>query len=105
MILFEPGSTGREHILEAFHAESLSPRIEMEATSTQIITKMVEAGLGISIVPLLKNGAVTKDCDVGVKSLGKQIREIHSGILIRRDDPLSPAEERFIDFVKREMPD
>lgn len=104
MILFEPGSTGREHILEAFHAQSINPRIEMEATSTQIITRMVESGLGISIVPLLKNGVVTKGCKVGVRPLGKQVREIHSGILIRQDDPLSPAEETFIAFVKKEMP-
>ncbi|MEM7391176.1 MAG: LysR family transcriptional regulator [Verrucomicrobiota bacterium] len=104
LILFETGSTGREHILEAFHARSLRPRVEMEATSTQIITRMVEAGLGVSIVPLLKNGVVTKGCKVGVRSLGKQIREIRSGILIREDDPLSAAEERFIEFVKQEMP-
>ncbi|NNE92971.1 MAG: LysR family transcriptional regulator [Verrucomicrobiales bacterium] len=104
LILFEPGSTGREHILEAFQSRSLSPRVEMEATSTQIITRMVESGLGISIVPLLKNGVVTKGRDIGVRSLGKQVRPIHSGILIRENDALTAAETTFIDFVKQEMP-
>jgi DNA-binding transcriptional LysR family regulator len=104
MILFESGSTGREHILEAFHAQSLAPRVEMEATSTQIITRMVESGLGISIVPLLQSGAVTRGCKVGIRSLGKQVREISSGILIRQNDPLTAEEELFVAFIRKEMP-
>ena len=76
----------------------------MEATSTQIITRMVEARLGVSIVPLLPDGSVTRGCRVGIRPLGKQIREIQSGILTRKGEPLSPAAERFIEFVRSETP-
>ena len=101
LILFEPGSTGRQHILEAFGRRSLAPRIEMEATSTPTIIRMVEAGLGLSILPLLPDGSVTRGRRVAVRPLGRQVREIRSGILTRRDDAPSPAANRFIEFVKR----
>lgn len=104
MIIFEHGSTGREHILEAFHSQSISPKIEMEATSTQLIVKMVEAGLGIAIVPLLKNGVVTNRMNVCVKPIVDKIRMIQSGILIRRNETLNEAEETFIQFLNKSMP-
>jgi DNA-binding transcriptional LysR family regulator len=101
LILFEPGSTGRQHILEAFRRRGLTPRIEMEATTTQIIVQMVEAGLGAAVVPLLPSGVVTRGRRVAALSLGKQVREIQSGVLTRRDEPLPPPARRFIDFLKR----
>ncbi len=99
LILLEPGSTGRQHIMDAFHGAGLSPRVDMETTNTEIIVRMVEAGLGISIVPLMPNGAVTRGRRVGVRSLGQQIRPIHSGILVRRGERLSAASRAFIDFL------
>lgn len=101
LILFERGSTGRQHVIDAFHRAALSPRVEMETTTTQIIVQMVEAGLGISIVPLLPDGIVTRGRRVGVRSLGQRIRPIDSGILFRRGDAPSPAAKEFIDFVAR----
>jgi len=99
LILFERGSTGRQHVMEAFHGLGLSPRVEMETTNTEITVRMVEGGLGVSIVPLLPNGAVTRGRRVGVRSLGSAIRPIHSGILTRRGDILSPASQAFIQFL------
>ena len=71
----------------------------METTNTEIIVRMVEAGLGVSIVPLMTSGVVTRGRKVGTRSLGKQIRPIHSGILRRRRDPSSAASQAFIDFL------
>src|SRR5260370_14837842 len=101
LILFERGSTGRQHVIDAFHGQGLSPRVDMEPTNTEIIVRMVEAGLGVSIVPLMPSGAVTRGHRVGVKSLGDQIRPIHSGILVRRGERLSAASQAFIDFLVR----
>jgi DNA-binding transcriptional LysR family regulator len=101
LILFERGSTGRQHVIDAFHRAGLSPLVEMETTTTQIIVQMVEAGLGVSIVPLLPNGVVTRGRRVGVRSLGARIRPIDSGILLRRGDTPSPAAAEFIQFVAR----
>ncbi|MBS0265864.1 MAG: LysR family transcriptional regulator [Planctomycetes bacterium] len=104
LILFERGSTGRQHVTDAFFGAGLSPRVEMEATNTEIIVRMVEAGLGLSIVPLLANGAVTHDRQVGVRALGNLIRPIHSGILTRRGEQRSAAARQFIEFLRADWP-
>ncbi len=100
LIVFERGSTGRQHVLDAFHELGLSPRIDMEATTTGIVVKMVEAGLGVSLVPLMPNGSVTRGVKVGVRKLPGKIRPIHSGILIRRGETPLPAAEAFIRFLQ-----
>jgi DNA-binding transcriptional LysR family regulator len=102
LILFERGSTGRQHILDAFHARELVPRIAMETTTTDIVVRMVEAGLGIAIVPLLPSGIVTRDRKVAVCAIADPIRPIHSGILTRRGDRLTDAAREFIGFVRHE---
>src|SRR6266851_2936786 len=99
LILFERGSTGRQHVMDAFHGAGLSPRVEMETTNTEIIVRMVEAGLGVSIVPLMPSGVVTRGHRVGARGLGKLIRPIHSGILVRRGERRSAASQAFIEFL------
>jgi DNA-binding transcriptional LysR family regulator len=100
LIVFERGSSGRQHVLNAFHKRGLTPRIDMEATTTGIVVKMVEAGLGVSLVPLTPNGAVTRGVKVGVRKLAPGVIEpIHSGILIRRGETPPPAAEAFIRFL------
>jgi DNA-binding transcriptional LysR family regulator len=59
---------------------------------------MVEAGLGVSIVPLHASGAVTRGRRVGVRPLKEQVRAIDSGILTRKGERLSAAAQRFIEF-------
>lgn len=100
LIVFERGSTGRQHVLNAFYKLGLSPRIDMEATTTGIVVKMVEAGLGVSLVPLMPNGVVTRGTKVGVRMLPGQIAPIHSGVLTRRGETLSAAAEAFIKFLE-----
>jgi DNA-binding transcriptional LysR family regulator len=75
----------------------------METTTTEIIVRMVEAGLGLSVVPLMPDGSVTRGHRVGARSLGDTIRPIHSGILIRRGDRLSAASRAFMTFLKPEQ--
>jgi DNA-binding transcriptional LysR family regulator len=104
LILFERGSTGRTHVMDAFHGEGLSPRVDMETTNTEIIVRMVEAGLGLSIVPLMPTGAVTHARKVGQRSLAGQIAPIHSGILLRKGEKLTPACQAFVDFLIESRP-
>jgi DNA-binding transcriptional LysR family regulator len=99
LIVFERGSTGRQHVLNAFYRLGLSPRIDMEATTTGIVVKMVEAGLGVSLVPLMPNGAVTRGTGVRARKLRDPIDPIHSGILARRGEALSAPAEAFVRFL------
>ena len=100
LILFERGSTGRQHVLDAFHEQGLTPEIFMETTTTEIVVRMVEAALGIAIVPLLPNGAVTRGCKVSVCALADPIRPINSGLLTRRGESLSEVASEFVRFVR-----
>ena len=100
LIVFEQGSTGRQHVLDAFRGRGLTPRVDMEATTTGIVVKMVEAGLGISLVPLMPNGVVTRGVKVGARPLPGWIRPIHSGILTRRGEKPTAAAEAFIRFLR-----
>jgi DNA-binding transcriptional LysR family regulator len=101
LILYERGSTGRSHVLDTFHKHGLSPHIELEATNTDLIVRMVEAGLGVSVVPLHPSGAVTRGRRVGIRPLKHHVRPIDSGILTRRGEQLSKAAQRFITFCER----
>src|SRR5262245_61068644 len=82
LILYERGSTGRQHVLDAFHEQGLAPRVALETTSTETVVSMVEAGLGISVVPLMPTGAVTRGRRVEIRQIVDPIRPIHSGVLL-----------------------
>jgi DNA-binding transcriptional LysR family regulator len=103
MILLERGSTGRQHVMEAFSRRGLSPRIEMEATTTDLVVRMVAAGLGVAIIPLLPNGIVTRGHAVTVRTLAEDIRPIDSGLLLRRGDKPSLASQSFAAFIRQEI--
>jgi DNA-binding transcriptional LysR family regulator len=100
LILYERGSTGRQHVLDAFHERGLSAHVALETTSTETIVSMVEAGLGVSIVPLLPSGVVTRGRRVRAVPLVTAIRPIHSGVLWRRGDRFSPAATRLLAFLR-----
>lgn len=102
VVFYERGSTGRQHVIDALHERGLSVDVELEATNTDLIIRMVEAGLGVSIVPLLKSGVVTKGRRVEARSLGRQVRSIQSGLLLRRgENPTTEAAE-LIRFIEAE---
>lgn len=100
LIMFERGSTGRQHVLDAFHEQGLSPTVHMETTTTEIVVRMVEAGLGVAIVPLLPSGVVTRGCKVAIRPIADPIRPINSGILTRRHDRLTIAATKFVGFIR-----
>jgi DNA-binding transcriptional LysR family regulator len=99
LIFYERGSTGRQHVVEAFAQQGVTPHVEIEATNTDLIVRMVEAGLGLGIVPLHPSGEVTKGRKVGARELGNQVRPIYSGVLLRRDEHLPAPARAFLDFL------
>ena len=103
LILYEKGSTGRQHVLDAFHERGLAPLVALETTSTETVVSMVEAGLGVSIVPLMPNGAVTRNRRVEVRPIADAIRPIHSGVLLRRGESPSMPAQRLLTFIKSRL--
>ncbi|HEX8914479.1 MAG TPA: LysR substrate-binding domain-containing protein [Humisphaera sp.] len=102
LILFERGSAGRQHVVDAFHAAGVSPAVALETTNTEIIVRMVEAGLGVSVVPLMPGGAVTRGRRVAVVPLADPIRPIRSGVLLRKGERRAEAVEAFLRFLSGE---
>jgi DNA-binding transcriptional LysR family regulator len=99
LILYERGSTGRQHVLDAFHERGLAPRVALETTSTETVVSMVEAGLGISVVPLMPTGAVTRGRRVDILPITDSIRPIHSGVLLRRGETPAGATAQLLEFA------
>jgi DNA-binding transcriptional LysR family regulator len=99
LILYERGSSGRQHVAEAFQQRGLAPHVEIEATNTDLIVRMVEAGLGVAVVPLHDSGAVTRGRRVTIHRLGRQVRPIDSGILLRRREQLSDSATKLLEFL------
>jgi len=99
LILYERGSTGRQHVLDAFHERGLAPRVALETTSTETVVSMVEAGLGISVVPLMPTGAVTRGRRVEILPITDSIRPIHSGVLLRRGETPAGATAQLLEFA------
>jgi DNA-binding transcriptional LysR family regulator len=103
LIVFERGSTGRQHVMEAFARLDLAPSVQMESTTTDLIVRMVAAGIGVALVPLLPSGAVTRGHKVTVLPLEDRVRPIDSGLLIRRGEHLSEPSLRFAEFVRQQV--
>ena len=87
-------------MLDAFQQQGLAPAVALETTSTETVVSMVEAGLGVSIVPLMANGAVTRNRRVEVLAIKEAIRPIHSGLLLRRGETPSAPVARLMAFIK-----
>jgi DNA-binding transcriptional LysR family regulator len=87
-------------VVDAFARLGLSPRVEMEVTTTNLIVRMVEAGLGVGIVPLMPSGAVTRGHRLAIRGLDGQIRPIDSGVLTRKGESLAEAPRTFVEFIK-----
>ena len=100
LVLYERGSTGRQHVLDAFNAQGVTPRVGLETTSTETVVSMVEAGLGVSLVPLLPSGAVTRGRRVDTRPIRDPIRPIHSGVLTRRGEKRAGAVGRLLEFLE-----
>ncbi len=98
LILFERGSTGRQHVVDAFHEAGVSPTVAVETTNTEIIVRMVESGLGVSIVPLMPDGSVLRGRKVMARPMAG-IRAIRSGVLSRKGEALAGPAEQFVRFL------
>lgn len=101
LILFEPGSTGRQHVLEAFHAAEVRPRIALQATTTTIVLQMVEAGLGVSLLPMLASGRTTAGMSVSAIPIVERIQPIQSGIFVPMIWAQDPQVQSFLRIARQ----
>jgi DNA-binding transcriptional LysR family regulator len=91
LIAFERNSAGRLHVLETFFALGIEPHIALEATSTPLMLSMVDAGLGIAIVPTPSTPTPLRGLDVVTIPITDPIRPIETGLYLRSEWDGDPA--------------
>ncbi len=105
LILFEQGATLRRVIDEWFQKGGVSPALPMELGNTEAIKKLVESGLGFSVISRFSAEAEVKGKKLSAARLDPPLyREI--GIVLRKDKPRTPALEAFLatlDSLRRSL--
>ncbi len=91
-------------MLEACVNGGREPKSVVEATSTHVIVRMVEAGLGVAIVPLLPSGVVTKNLEIGHVPIRGDIRPIDTCIVSRPGCLHDGASQTLQEFLRRRFP-
>lgn len=99
LIVFEAGSSGRQHLLDALHRLGVQVDVVAQATTTSMVLQMVEAGWGLAVLPLLPSGRVTRDRALAVAAIEERIDPIDSGIFVRREAEQDPLLLELIETV------
>jgi len=95
-ILREPGSGTREVVEQEFKKQQVAIRIAMELGNNEVIKRAVEAGLGISIIPMK---AVKREVEAGLLKVirlpkGKILRKFY--IIYHKDKYITHIIQTFL---------
>ncbi len=97
LITFNPGSSLRRLVEQAFAASGLEPRVALETIETSAARAMVSSGLGVAILP--ESVATRPGPPVTVVTLGAS--PIRRSAVAWRQGPGSPARDAFLVAVTR----
>jgi DNA-binding transcriptional LysR family regulator len=101
LITFEPGTTAQQHVLEAFRRCGLVPRIAVTVTSFRLAVRMVEAGMGVAIVPAPPSGRLMPDTAVCQVAISDPIRPVEIHVVTQPASQKDFAVHAFMNFVSR----
>lgn len=105
LTLMESGTNLRTYVDHIFNASGVSATVALEMDSVEAIKRMVEAGLGVSLLPEI---AVRSEVALGnlvARPLTDEPLEHRRIALVRRRDKfLSASLKAFIDLITRELP-
>lgn len=100
LILSEKGGNRRRLIDAFFEKAGLKPRIAMELNRDEAIKKMVEHGLGISILPWLTVHREVKDGRLRAIPIRGLKQRWELGLAYRRMEAPSPAFQAFVQLCR-----
>ncbi|WP_396926687.1 LysR family transcriptional regulator [Mycolicibacterium sp.] len=81
---------------ELWTEAGIDPQIVFEASEIPTMEGLVAAGFGVAVVPVPRDGTDARVVHVPLSN-GQAKREV--GVAWRRDRPLAPPSQRFVDFV------
>jgi DNA-binding transcriptional LysR family regulator len=99
LVLLDRSTAGRALLDARFEALGLRPRVVMEMSSVEVLKRLVELGVGLSVIPAL---AAERECALGalhaVKLRGLTPRQI--GLVTPTVGPLSHAARAFVAVLR-----
>lgn len=111
LVTYNPEFTGRSHIDKAFAARSLTPRIVLEATDSDVIKTYVRLGLGVGIISELalreegsEEAGGQVDRDLVVLPIGQPFARNRTRVAYLGGRILRRYEEAIIDVLKGSGP-
>lgn len=103
LLLLRRGTAGRAHLERELAAVGVVPRVAMEMDSVELLKRLVELGLGVSVVPAL---AVEREAKAGLVAAVPL-----AGLADRREvalalpprDPIAPAAAAFAALARKHL--
>lgn len=96
-IAMETGFGMRRILEELCAAEDFHPQITFESTELATVAGLVAAGLGVAVMPVEHDSQLPPGISLVVLDGAQNTREV--GLIWKRDTAISPAANRFRDFV------
>ena len=95
----------RRAIDAILHKHSVRPEIRMQCDNIEILKKMVEVGLGISLVPYLAARQEARSGALRVLRFSDHVIRRPLALIHRKGKALSRPQRAFVDLLVREGPD
>jgi DNA-binding transcriptional LysR family regulator len=100
LITFKQDSITRQAVAGVFAAAGLEPRVAMEVSSPEAIKKLVEVGLGISVLPARSVAAEVRAGTLVAPRVAWTKLERVLGVVRDARRTASPAAEAFLDLLE-----
>lgn len=88
LLLLDEGHCFRDQALSFCDISSSMPRDVMEGSSLSTLVQMVDAGMGLTLIPEMALLFETKSADVNIVRFGSQIPSRSVGLIWRKSNPL-----------------
>lgn len=100
LLLLEEGHCFRDQALEFCYLTLKRPRETLDGSSLATLVQMVDAGLGVTLIPEMAVPIETRSASVSVIRFGKPEPTRTIGMIWRKSNPLAPAFKTLSDMVK-----
>lgn len=101
IIALFPGLLGREQMDEMLHASEMHIRHRLQTSSSQIASRLVAIGVGITIIDRLSSATLDPQAVV-LRPLDPE-RWVSFGVILPRNDEIEPLTGLMIDYLRREI--
>jgi DNA-binding transcriptional LysR family regulator len=100
LLLLDRGSRSRSFVDECFAQRGIEPQISMELASIEVIKRLVELGLGVSIVPAIAVSVEVAEGRLVARRVFTRREQRALGVVHRGSDSLSRAARAFLELAR-----